>query len=200
MTPTKPAASHELVLFHSALGRRPAVHAFADRLRAAGHTVHTPDLFDGEVFDDLDAGVRKRDAIGIPGLIGRAQAAVAALPANLVYAGFSMGAGAAAFLAGTRPGARGAVLMHGTIPPAAWGGEGWPPGVPVQVHYAGEDPWVEATMVASLEAAVRAAGARWEAHVYPGAGHLFADDGAPEYDAAAAASMLHRVLGFVAGA
>ena len=43
----------EIVLFHSALGLRPGVTAAADRLRAAGQTVHTPDYYDGEVFDDL---------------------------------------------------------------------------------------------------------------------------------------------------
>ena len=43
-----------IVLFHSALGLRPAVHRFADALRAAGHQVTTPDLFDGAVFDRLD--------------------------------------------------------------------------------------------------------------------------------------------------
>ena len=98
--------SHEIVLFHSAQGLRPAVRAGANRLRAAGDRAHTPDLFDGEVFDDLPTGVRKRDALGIPELMRRAQAAVASLPAGLVYAGFSMGASAAEFLAATRPGAR----------------------------------------------------------------------------------------------
>jgi dienelactone hydrolase len=99
--------SQEVVLFHSALGLRPAVHEFADRLRAEGHTVHTPDSFDGEVFDDLEDGFRKRDALGIPELMGRAQASVADLPSPIVLAGFSMGTGAAEFFAATRPGAQG---------------------------------------------------------------------------------------------
>jgi dienelactone hydrolase len=80
----------EVVLFHSVLGLRPAVGAFADQLRAAGHTVHTPDLFDGEVFDSLEDGARKRDATGIGELMRRARAAVANLPAEIVVAGFSM--------------------------------------------------------------------------------------------------------------
>jgi dihydrofolate reductase len=42
----------EVVLFHSVLGLRPGVIAAADRLRAAGHTVYTPDFYDGEMFDD----------------------------------------------------------------------------------------------------------------------------------------------------
>ncbi|MEZ5776444.1 MAG: hypothetical protein R3D33_17580 [Hyphomicrobiaceae bacterium] len=38
-----------IVLFHSALGLRPAVHDFADAIRAAGHTVHVPDYYDGRI-------------------------------------------------------------------------------------------------------------------------------------------------------
>src|ERR687888_1936514 len=125
----------QIVLFHSALGLRPGVLASADRLRAAGHTVHTPDLFDGEIFDDLGEGVRKRDALGIPEIARRAQEAVAHLPARLVFAGFSLGAGPAELLAATRPGALGAVLMHGALPIEPFGIQFWPTGVPVQVHY-----------------------------------------------------------------
>ena len=38
----------EVLLFHHAQGQTPGFHAFADELRQAGHTVHTPDLFDGK--------------------------------------------------------------------------------------------------------------------------------------------------------
>jgi dienelactone hydrolase len=90
--------------------------AAADGLRAAGHTVHTPDYYDGEVFDDLDDGLRKRDALGTAEIIRRAREAVAELPAGLVLAGFSLGADPAELLAASRPGALGAVLMHGAVP------------------------------------------------------------------------------------
>jgi dienelactone hydrolase len=36
-----------VVLFHSVCGLRPAVRAAADRIRATGHEVAVPDLFDG---------------------------------------------------------------------------------------------------------------------------------------------------------
>lgn len=138
----------EVVLFHSVLGLRPGVIAAADRLRAAGHTVHTPDYYDGEVFDDLDDGARKRDALGYQEIARRAREVVAGLPAGLVFAGFSMGAVPAELLAAGRPGALGAVLMHGAAPVEGlsefFGVDRWPEGVPVQVHYAAEDPWVEA--------------------------------------------------------
>ena len=191
----------EIVLFHSVLGLRPGVIAAADGLRAAGHAVHTPDLFDGEVFDDLDAGLRKEEALGYQEISRRARDAMAGLPARLVFAGFSMGAVHAELLAAARPGSRGAVLMHGAVPVEDLreflGVERWPEGVPVQVHYAAEDPWVEAEEVAALGGAVKEAGAAFEEYAYPGSGHLFADPDLPEYDPASSEAMWRRVLAFL---
>jgi dienelactone hydrolase len=61
----------ELLLFHHALGLTPGVLAFADRLRAAGHTVRAPDLFDGEVFTSLVEGVRHAEHIGFDQFVER---------------------------------------------------------------------------------------------------------------------------------
>ena len=47
----------EVLLFHHAQGLTPGIRTFADELRAAGHTVHTPDLFDGRTFPTLDDGL-----------------------------------------------------------------------------------------------------------------------------------------------
>lgn len=190
--------SQQIVLFHSALGLRPSVLDWAEKLRALGHTVHTPDLYDGEVFDDLEAGARKRDSVGIPALMGRATAAVANLPPDLVLAGFSMGAAPAQLLAATRPGARAAILMHGAVAPAMAGIEAWPRGVAVQVHYAEKDPWVEEAEVEALAKLVRAAETPIDVHVYGGEAHLFADAGLSEYDAEKARTMFERVTAFLA--
>jgi dienelactone hydrolase len=190
----------EIVLFHSALGLRPGVASAADRLREAGHSVHVPDFYDGEVFEDLDDGLRKRDELGVAEILRRAREAIARLPAGLVFAGFSLGNDPAELLAAERPGARGALLMHGAVPIEAFsefGVERWPEGVPVQVHYAAEDPWVEAEEVAALGDAVRGAGASFEEHSYPGSGHLFADPGLPEYDRASSEAMWRRALTFL---
>ena len=122
------------------------------------------------------------------------------LPAGLVFAGFSLGAVPAEQLAAARPGARGAVLMHAAIPVEELGGFGierWPEGVPVQVHYAAEDPWVEAEEVAALGGAVKGAGAAFEEYAYPGSGHLFADPDLPEYDRASSEEMWRRMLTFL---
>lgn len=192
----------EVVMFHSVLGVRPGVLGAAERLRAAGHTVHTPDLFDGEVFDDLDDGMSKEETLGFREIARRAEEAVAGLPAGLVFAGFSMGVAYAEQLTASRPGALGSVLMHGAVPVETlteyFGVERWPEGVPVQVHYAADDPWVEAEQeVAPLGDAVRGAGAEFEAYVYPGSGHLFADPDLTEYDHASSEAMWERVIAFL---
>ena len=181
----------ELVLFHSALGLRPGVHAFADRLREAGHVVHTPDLYDGEVFDDLEAGLAKRDALGIPEIAGRGAAAVQTLPADLVYAGFSLGVVPAQMLVQTRPGARGALFYHSAISSAAFEAP-WPAGVPLQIHTMEDDPLGDVDDARALTAEVGG-----ELFLYPGSGHLFADPDFSDYDAAAAELVLERSLAFL---
>ena len=54
----------EIVLFHHIQGLTSGVHAFADRLRAAGHTVHTPDSFEGRTFASIDEGQAYCSEIG----------------------------------------------------------------------------------------------------------------------------------------
>ena len=194
----RPPARCEVLLFHSALGLRPAVRRFAERLRAAGHVVHTPDLYDGEVFDDVQAGMAHVERIGgIDALMERTHAAVERLPRDLVYAGFSNGAGSAELLALTRDGARGAILMHGALPVEAFGVTDWPAAVPVQLHRMTGDPFADPEALNAFATSVHAAGAAFERYEYLGSGHLFADDELPEHDPAAAAVMLERVLAFL---
>ena len=184
----------EVVLFHSAAGLRPAVLRAADGLRALGHGVTTPDLYDGRTFTDLDEGVAHMRSIGWPELLTRAAAAVEGLPETLVYIGMSMGAGLAATVAATRPGARGVVLLYGPEVPE----EPWPAGVPVQAHYAVGDPWVDASSEVLLIRKVADAGGQVSLYVYPGSGHLLDDDDLPDpYDASAAAVLWLRVAAFL---
>jgi dienelactone hydrolase len=186
----------EIVLFHSAVGRRPAVLRMAQRLSAAGHSVTTPDLYDGEVFDDVDAGVAHMRSIGWPELSRRAQAAVADLPSDLVVAGMSMGTGLAAEIAVSRPGVRGALLLYGGNLPD----EPWPADCPVQVHHAVNDPWADEGAAAELIEAVARAGSAASWHLYPGSKHLLDDDDLPaEHDPAATALMWPRIEAFLNG-
>ena len=189
----------EVVVYHSAYGLRPAVTDFADRLRMAGHSVHTPDLYDGEVFSDRNAAVRKIQELGFDKLLERAVAAVEKLPPTLVYAGFSNGGVCAELLAASRPGARGAILMHAPLMVRDLGWKLWPPNVHVQVHFADKDPIRNQALVDAFGLKVRQSGANFEQFDYDAPGHLFADPAFPAYNATAAELMTTRVLAFLDG-
>jgi dienelactone hydrolase len=75
----------EVLLFHHAQGLTHGVTSFADQLRAAGHTVHMPDLFDGRTFDSIEEGVGYANEIGFNEVIARGVQTADALPAELVY-------------------------------------------------------------------------------------------------------------------
>jgi dienelactone hydrolase len=189
----------EVLLFHHALGLTPGVQAFADSLREAGHTVHTPDLFDGRTFDDVASGVGYAQEVGFGEVRGRGLRAAEDLPASVVYAGFSLGVLPAQQLAQTREGAAGAVLMESCVPATEFG-ERWPAGVPVQVHGLDGDEFFVGDGDIDHARAIVAEADRGELFLYPGDGHLFADPGSSSYDAEAAALLLERVLGFLASA
>ncbi len=188
----------EVVLFHHAQGVTPGIVAFADGLRSAGHTVHTPDLFDGRTFPSIDEGLAHAQEIGFPdGVIERGAQAVAELPAGLVYAGFSLGVLPAQQLAQTRPGARGALLCYSCVPVSAFSAA-WPAGVPVQVHGMDRDPIFvdEGDIDAARELVAEAEDG--ELFLYPGDEHYFADSSLPSYDPEATALMTQRMLDFLA--
>ena len=187
----------EVVLFHHALGLTPGVLAFAEDLRAAGATVHTPDLFAGRTFDSVEAGVGHAQEIGFGEVLQRGARAVEGLPAGLVYAGFSLGALPAQMLAQTRPGAAGALLYYSCIPVSEFG-DGWPDGVPVQVHGMDADPlFIDEGDVDAARALV-AAVPQAELFLYPGDQHYFADRTLPSYRPDAAALLTERTLAFLA--
>jgi dienelactone hydrolase len=186
----------EIALFHHALGLTPGITAFADVLRNAGHTVHTPDLFEGRTFETIDAGVAHAQEIGFDTVLDRAKVAADALPAGLVYVGFSLGVVPAQMLAQTRPGARGAVLCYSCVPYTEFG-EAWPAGVPVQIHGMDADPYFAEE--GDLEAAQELVAATDDAElfVYPGDQHYFADSTLPSYRPEAAELLRRRVLAFL---
>jgi dienelactone hydrolase len=189
----------EIVLFHSVLGLRLGVIDAAERLRCAGHVVHTPDLYEGKVFDDYPGAFRWVESMGgVPELISRTRAAVADLPEDVVLAGFSNGGVSAELLAATRPGARAAVLLHAATPLEAFGAHAWPKGVPVQVHYAANDPFRRQESIDAFAAAVRASGASYEFFEYPVTGHLITDPSLPdEYHSESARALFEQVLIFL---
>ena len=187
----------EVVLFHHVQGLTDGVRSFADELREARHTVHTPDLFDGRCFDTIEEGMAFAGETGFGALAERGVAAVEGISPRVVYAGFSFGVMAAQQLAQTRPGARGALLMYSCLPVSEFG-DAWPENVPVQVHGKDADPFFAEDLEAA-EALVESTD-RAELFLYRGEQHLFADASLPSYDAAAATLLTERVLAFLSGA
>ena len=187
----------DVVLFHHVRGLTDGVRRLADVIRGDGHTVHTPDAFDGSTFASLDEGfaaLRERD-ISVGG--EWADEAVAGLPEELVYVGISLGVMAAQRLAQTRTGARAAVLLEACVPPTEFG-NGWPTGVPVQVHGMERDPFfgLEGDLDAARELIATAEDG--ELFTYPGDVHLFTDSSLPSYDEAATRQVVERMLGLLA--
>jgi dienelactone hydrolase len=177
------AAAETVVLFHSAHGLRPAVHDAAERLRAEGHEVLVPDLFDGRTTDDVEEGLRIRDELGTDELLRRAVAFAAPHSARgLVYAGFSLGGAVAQNLALGDEHARGLLLLHGTSDLT----DDAATGIPVQLHVAEPDPFETDDWLTAWYLRMGRAGADVEVYRYRGAGHLFTDPGLPDWDAEAA--------------
>ena len=180
----------EVVVYHHSLGLTEGVRVFAEALRAAGHTVHAPDLYDGTTFETIEEGMAHAEELGFPtGIVARGRAAADSLPADVYYVGFSMGALPAQSLAQTKAGARGLVLAYGALPLGRWGDDWpaeWPEGVALQLHSTEGDEDVE--VMQGLAATVPGA----ELFLYPGPDHLFAERDDRQRDL-----LLRRVLDFL---
>ncbi|MBD7994684.1 dienelactone hydrolase family protein [Arthrobacter sp. Sa2CUA1] len=203
-----------VLVFHSELGLTPGLEAFADLLRDAGHTVTAPDLYDGQTFSTLEAGLEYAGEVGLETLEALGVRIAEQLPEDLVYIGFSLGVLPAQRLAQTRPGARGAVLISTCVPPGAYAYT-WPAGVPLQIHAMAEDPVFveEGDLDAAknlVESTAAEPGGAWdggatldEASVklilYPGSTHFFADISSPDYDEDYAHALTASVLQLLRG-
>jgi dienelactone hydrolase len=185
----------EVLLFHHAHGLTAGCLSFADELRAAGHVVHAPDLYDGKTFATLDEGIAYAREVGFDTIIERGRLSAEGLPEDIVYAGFSLGGMPAQMLAQTRPGAKGALLYHSAIPPSEFGGP-WPQGLPLQIHLMEADEFaLEGDLDAAreLDETVESA----ELFLYPGDRHLFSDESLADYDEGAATLLKQRTISFL---
>jgi dienelactone hydrolase len=186
----------EVLLFHHAQGQTPGFHAFADELRRAGHTVHTPDLFEGRTFGSIDEGLAHAEQVGFQSLVERGVRAADELPNELVYAGFSLGVLPAQKLTQTRPGARGGLFFYSFVPVEEFGS--WPAGVPAQIHGMDADPiFVDEGDVDAARALVESTEDA-ELFLYAGDQHYFADSSLPSFDEGATKLLTERVLAFLA--
>ncbi|WP_262701399.1 MULTISPECIES: dienelactone hydrolase family protein [Streptomyces] len=193
---TAVADTSTIVLFHSAYGLRPAVHEAADRLRAAGHEVVVPDLYEGETAETVEDGMVIKERIGRDELLKRAITAAAPYSdRGLVYAGFSLGGSLAQNLALADDKARGLLLLHGTSDIAD---DATADDLPVQLHVADPDPFEPHDWLNAWYLRMRRAGADVEVFRYGGAGHIFTDPELPDYDKEAAEATWRVALGFLA--
>lgn len=191
MTPRSP-----IVLFHSVHGLRPAARTAADRMRAAGHRVRVPDLFDGRTAESVEEGMAIKDEIGHEELVKRAVAAAAPLSEQgVVYAGLSLGGALAQTLALADRRARGLLLLHGTADIAD---DAATDGLPVQLHVADPDPFETHDWLNTWYLRMGRAGAEAEVFRYPGAGHLYTDPELADYDAEADSRTWRVALDFLA--
>ena len=106
----------EIIFFHHAQGQTKGFLALAEQFRRAGHTVHTPDLFGGRVFETVEEGVTYAETLGFGNILEAGVRAAEALPNEVVYAGYSLGVLPAQKLAQTRSGARGALFYESCVP------------------------------------------------------------------------------------
>ncbi|MCX4551659.1 dienelactone hydrolase family protein [Streptomyces sp. NBC_01267] len=184
-----------ILLFHSTFGLRPAVHAAAERLRAAGHQVQVPDLFDGRTFETVEEGMAFKEELGSEELLKRAVTAAAPYSdQGLVYAGFSLGGSLAQNLALADEKARGLLLFHGTSDIAD---NASVDDLPVQLHVADPDAFEPHDWQTAWYLRMRQIGADVEVHRYPGAGHLYTDPDLADYDEEAAERTWQVALGFL---
>jgi carboxymethylenebutenolidase len=109
---------------------------------------------------------------------------------RLGVVGFCYGGSIANLLATRLPGLRAAVPFYGSAPPLDTVA-----GIQAEMllHFAGNDERINADWPA-YEAALKAAGVRYEAHTYTGTQHGFNNDTTPRYDASAAALAWQRTL------
>ncbi|MFZ9629400.1 MAG: dienelactone hydrolase family protein [Ilumatobacteraceae bacterium] len=187
----------EVLLFHHVCGVTPGIVEFAESLRAAGHTVHVPDLFDGQRFESIDEGVAFVESIGFDAIVQRGLDAAASLSTRLVYAGVSLGVVPAQHLAQTRDGAVGAVLIASCVPHETFS-PAWPAGVPVQVHGMDADPFFSGEGDIDAARALVASTTDASLFVYEGDQHLFVDSSLPDFVPDAAALVTDRTLALLA--
>ena len=184
-----------VLLLHHALGVTPGVAALADALRAGGHQVAVPDLYEGRVFTELDDGVAHAESVGFDEVIDRGVRAADDLDDDLAVIGISLGVLPAQKLAQTRAGVRGAVLVSAAVPVSTFG-DGWPSTCAVELHLGASDPWVDDDLDAARELAAAAGG---ELCMYPTDAHLFLDSSHADHEPELAAAITGRILGFLDG-
>ena len=189
-----------VLVVHENRGLNPHIEDIARRLALEGFLAFAPDAltplggYPGdedkarELFPQLDATKTRADFVAAE----RWLQASAEGNGHVGVVGFCWGGGIANYLATQLPDLRAAVPFYGAQPPAQ---EVPQIKAPLLIHSAGVDERLNAGWPA-YEAALKAAGTRFEAFTYAGVQHGFNNDTTPRFDAAASALAWQRTMAF----
>ena len=189
-----------VLVVHENRGLNPHIEDIARRIALDGYLVYAPDAlttlggYPGdedkarELFAKLDSVKAANDFVA-------ATQALLASPegtGKVGAVGFCYGGSVVNMLATRVPELKASVSFYGAAPQL--------PDVPkikaaLLMHYAGADDRINATFP-PYEAALKAAGTRFEAHTYAGVQHGFNNDTTPRFDATAAKLAWQRTMAF----
>ena len=191
-----------VLVVHENRGLNPHIEDICRRLALEGYLAFAPDAltpqggYPGDedkaraLFAQLDQAKTSEDFVAAAQwLKARAEST-----GEVGVVGFCWGGGIAHLLATRLPDLEAAVPFYGNHPPVEAAAK---VKAPLLIHFAGIDERINAAWPA-YEAALKAAGVRYQAHQYPGTQHGFNNDTTPRYDAAAAKLAWERTLAFFA--
>jgi carboxymethylenebutenolidase len=189
-----------VLVVHENRGLNPHIEDIARRLALENFIAFAPDAlfplggYPGnedkarELFPKLDQTRTRADFIASAGFLK-------ALPdgnGKVGVVGFCYGGGIANFLATRLPDLDAAVPFYGNQPSDE---DAARIKAPLLIHYAEKDERINAGWP-KYAAALKAAGVKYEACIYPGVQHGFNNDTTPRYDEAAAKLAWQRTVGF----
>ncbi|HET7833146.1 MAG TPA: dienelactone hydrolase family protein [Gallionella sp.] len=189
-----------VLVVHENRGLNPHIGDIARRLALDGFIAFAPDAlftlggYPGdedqarELFKKLDPAKTREDFVAAANILKT-------LPdgnGRVGVVGFCYGGGIANFLATRLPDLDAAVSFYGSQPTAE---DAAKIKSPLLLHYAEKDERITAGWPA-YEAALKAAGVKYEAYVYPGVQHGFNNDTTPRFDEAAARLAWQRTIAF----
>jgi carboxymethylenebutenolidase len=189
-----------ILVVHENRGLNPHIEDIARRLALDNFLAFAPDAltplggYPGDeekavaLFAKLDQTKTRADFVAAAGYLK----ALPECTGKIGVVGFCYGGGIANMLATRLPDLGAAVPFYGAQPAAA---DAAKIKAPLLLHYAGNDERINAGWPA-YEAALKAAGIKYEAFVYAGTQHGFNNDTTPRYDEAAAKLAWKRTVEF----
>jgi carboxymethylenebutenolidase len=191
-----------VLVVHENRGLNPHIEDIARRLAVDGYLAFAPDAltplggYPGDedkartLFGQLDQAKTRQDFIAAAGVLkARPDSS-----GRVGVVGFCYGGGISHMLATQLSDLAAAVPFYGNHPPVE---DAAKVKAPLLIHFAAVDERINAAWPA-YEAALKAAGARYTAHQYPGTQHGFNNDTTPRFDAAAAKLSWERTMAFFA--